>query len=219
MRRFVAALGKAISDTPKVIKFVPFDPGTKMSEATAQDPGGGTQRIVKGAFAAVIGLTQPLPTCDSRVKGTRGERLQGTGGRGRPAECDEAGRADRPQRSAAQGFGGAHYRIAPTRRPHRHGDGRRARQRQPSSLMRWGSTAPSVRQGRSRTASGPNNSRSSPVFCRRTSTNWSRRSRRAAILSECAATAPTTRRRCARRRSESRSQRRQMSRNRPQAWC
>ena len=63
-----AALGKAISDAPKVIKFVPFDPGTKMSEATAQDPGGGTQRIVKGAFAAVIGLTQPLPSAAAASK-------------------------------------------------------------------------------------------------------------------------------------------------------
>jgi len=56
-----AAFGKTTSDAPKVIKFVPFDPGTKMSEATVLDPGGGTQRIVKGAFAAVIGLIQPSP--------------------------------------------------------------------------------------------------------------------------------------------------------------
>ena len=66
--RSAAALGKAISDAPKVIKFVPFDPGTKMSEATAQDPGGGTQRIVKGAFAAVVGLTQPTPTAIAASK-------------------------------------------------------------------------------------------------------------------------------------------------------
>jgi len=57
-----AASGKAASDTPKIIKFVPFDPGTKMSEATVKDPGGGTQRVVKGAFAAVTGLTQASPT-------------------------------------------------------------------------------------------------------------------------------------------------------------
>jgi H+-transporting ATPase len=57
-----AALGKTTSDPLKVIKFVPFDPGTKMSEATVRNLGGGTQRVVKGAFAAVIGLTQPSPT-------------------------------------------------------------------------------------------------------------------------------------------------------------
>jgi H+-transporting ATPase len=56
-----AAAGKSVSDAPKLIKFVPFDPATKMSEATVADPGGGTQRIVKGAFAAVIDLTQPSP--------------------------------------------------------------------------------------------------------------------------------------------------------------
>jgi H+-transporting ATPase len=56
-----AAAKKAASDLPKLVKFVPFDPGTKMSEATATDPGGATVRAVKGAFAAVAGLTQPAP--------------------------------------------------------------------------------------------------------------------------------------------------------------
>ena len=56
-----AALGKAVSGAPKMIKFVPFDPATKMSEATVQDPSGGTQRVVKGAFTTVIGLAQPSP--------------------------------------------------------------------------------------------------------------------------------------------------------------
>ena len=56
-----AAAKKAASDLPKLIKFVPFDPATKMSEATATDPGGATVRAVKGAFAAVAGLTQPSP--------------------------------------------------------------------------------------------------------------------------------------------------------------
>ena len=52
---------KRASDLPKLIKFVPFDPATKMSEATAADAGGATVRAVKGAFAAVAGLTQPSP--------------------------------------------------------------------------------------------------------------------------------------------------------------
>jgi H+-transporting ATPase len=54
-----ASAKKAASDLPKLIKFVPFDPATKMSEATATDPNGATVRAVKGAFAAVAGLTQP----------------------------------------------------------------------------------------------------------------------------------------------------------------
>ena len=53
-----AAARKAASDLPKLIKFVPFDPATKMSEATAAHPSGATARAVKGAFAAVAGLTQ-----------------------------------------------------------------------------------------------------------------------------------------------------------------
>jgi H+-transporting ATPase len=55
-----AALKKSASDLPKLIKLVPFDPATKMSEATAVDSGGGTIRSVKGAFAAVIRLTEPV---------------------------------------------------------------------------------------------------------------------------------------------------------------
>ena len=57
-----AAWGKPVSDVPKMIEFVPFDPATKMSEATVGEPGDGTQRIVKGASAVVIGLAQPSPT-------------------------------------------------------------------------------------------------------------------------------------------------------------
>jgi H+-transporting ATPase len=68
-----AASGKAATDAPKIIKFVPFDPGSKMSEATVQDPGGGTQRIVKGAYAAVIGLTQPSPTAAAASKELEGK--------------------------------------------------------------------------------------------------------------------------------------------------
>jgi H+-transporting ATPase len=54
-----AAAKKAAPDLPKLIKFIPFDPATKMSEATGTDPGGSTVRAIKGAFAAVAGLTQP----------------------------------------------------------------------------------------------------------------------------------------------------------------
>ena len=56
-----AAAKKPASDLPKLVKFVPFDPATKMSEAGATDPGGAAVRVVKGAFAAVAALTQPAP--------------------------------------------------------------------------------------------------------------------------------------------------------------
>jgi H+-transporting ATPase len=60
--RSAAALGKAVADAPKLIAFVPFDPAAKMSEATVADAAGGSQRIVKGAYAEVSGLTQGSPS-------------------------------------------------------------------------------------------------------------------------------------------------------------
>jgi H+-transporting ATPase len=68
-----AALSKAVSDAPRMVKFVPFDPATKMSEATVADPGGGTQRVVKGAFAVVIGLAQPSPPAPAVAKELEGQ--------------------------------------------------------------------------------------------------------------------------------------------------
>ncbi|HYW43018.1 MAG TPA: HAD-IC family P-type ATPase [Bryobacteraceae bacterium] len=56
-----AASQTAASDLPKLSKFVPFDPGTKMSEATAVDSSGADVRVVKGAFAAVTKLAAPTP--------------------------------------------------------------------------------------------------------------------------------------------------------------
>ena len=71
-----AAAKKAVADSPKLIKFTPFDPGTKMSEASATDAGGATVRAVKGAFAVVAALTQPGPDAaktanDLEAKGFR----------------------------------------------------------------------------------------------------------------------------------------------------
>jgi H+-transporting ATPase len=70
-----AAEQKAISDAPKLVKFAPFDPAKKMSEATATDSTGGAQRIVKGAFAVVIGLVQPSPAAVSAAA----KELEGKG--------------------------------------------------------------------------------------------------------------------------------------------
>jgi H+-transporting ATPase len=57
-----AAAGKAVSDAPKLIAFAAFDPGKKMSEATANDATGNPLRIVKGAFSVVAGIAQSSPT-------------------------------------------------------------------------------------------------------------------------------------------------------------
>jgi len=57
-----ASSKKPVSNLPKLTKFVPFDPAKKMSEATATDAKGGVQRIIKGAFAAIVGITAPSPS-------------------------------------------------------------------------------------------------------------------------------------------------------------
>ncbi len=56
-----AVMSKATADLPKLLKFIPFDPATKMSEATATDRGGAGVRVVKGAFAVVAGLAETSP--------------------------------------------------------------------------------------------------------------------------------------------------------------
>jgi H+-transporting ATPase len=68
-----ASLAHNVSDAPKLIKFVPFDPATKMSEATVQAPGGEVQNVVKGAFATVIGLAQPCSTATESSKELEGK--------------------------------------------------------------------------------------------------------------------------------------------------
>jgi H+-transporting ATPase len=56
---------KLASHLPKLATFVPFDPVKKTSQATATDERGGTERIIKGAFAAVAVLTAPSPAAAS----------------------------------------------------------------------------------------------------------------------------------------------------------
>ncbi len=64
----IAAAGKPVPGAPRLIKFIAFDPAKKMSEATVTDATGGPQRIVKGAFAVIIGLAQPSPTATGDAK-------------------------------------------------------------------------------------------------------------------------------------------------------
>ncbi len=56
-----ASQKKLPPDVLKLANFVPFDPAKKTSEATATDAKGEVIRIVKGAFTAVAGLTDPAP--------------------------------------------------------------------------------------------------------------------------------------------------------------
>jgi H+-transporting ATPase len=68
-----AAKGNAVSDAPRMMKFVPFDPATKMSEATVDSLGGGTQRVIKGAYAVVIGLAPSSPTATAAAQELEGK--------------------------------------------------------------------------------------------------------------------------------------------------
>ena len=107
-----ASSQKPASDLPKLTKFVPFDPAKKTSEATATDAKGGVQRIVKGAFTAVVGLTAPSPTAagiaDELEK--QGFRVLAVAA-GPPASMQIIG-LYRAQRSAPDGLDRSHLGTA-----------------------------------------------------------------------------------------------------------
>jgi len=63
-----AASKKVAASAPKLVHFTPFDPETKMSEATAVDPSLGNLRIVKGAFDSICVLASPSPTAHAMAK-------------------------------------------------------------------------------------------------------------------------------------------------------
>ncbi|MGA2566040.1 MAG: HAD-IC family P-type ATPase [Pseudolabrys sp.] len=74
-----AALHNTVAEVPKVTKFVPFDPATKISEARAVDREGSALHVVKGAFAVVHGLAQHSPDAESAAHEleARGHRVLG----------------------------------------------------------------------------------------------------------------------------------------------
>ena len=90
-----AAAGAPASEAPHLVKFVPFDPSVKMSEATvtglARNSAGETQRVVKGAYAVVSGLAEPQPAAASAANGLEGQGFRVL-----------AVRWDRPQRWSLQ---------------------------------------------------------------------------------------------------------------------
>jgi H+-transporting ATPase len=72
----VASAKAKCMDPPTRTAFIPFDPATKMSEATGLDAHGGVLRAVKGAFAAVSALAAPAQNAgkaahDLEAKGFR----------------------------------------------------------------------------------------------------------------------------------------------------
>jgi len=63
----LAATHKPASGLPNLATFLPFDPVKKTSEATTKNTKGGSERIIKGAFTAVVALTSPDPAAAAQV--------------------------------------------------------------------------------------------------------------------------------------------------------
>jgi len=59
--RDATAKSKDAAPKLRLVKFIPFDPATKRAEANVAESGGGTQRILKGAYSVVSALAPPLP--------------------------------------------------------------------------------------------------------------------------------------------------------------
>ncbi len=72
-----AASHKSASDLPKLTKFTPFDPATKMSEATGTAADGASVRIVKGAFSVIVALAPAATDASTIANGleTKGYRV------------------------------------------------------------------------------------------------------------------------------------------------
>ncbi len=62
-----AALRHSVTNEPRLVNFLPFDPALKRSEATVREANGTVARVVKGAFAIVQELSQPSPACSAIV--------------------------------------------------------------------------------------------------------------------------------------------------------
>ena len=102
----VAAAVKTVADAPTRVEYIPFDPAKKMSEARATDSSGAPQRIVKGAYAVVAGLTPPSPASAAAAKDleAKGFRVLAVGA-GPPAALQLVGLialSDPPRADSAQ---------------------------------------------------------------------------------------------------------------------
>jgi H+-transporting ATPase len=197
-----AAARAVATGLPKLSKFVPFDSATKMSEAMVVDANGATVRAVKGAFAAVMGLAPSLPDALAAAN-----ELEAQGFRvlavavGPPEALKLAGiiaLSDPPRSDSAALIAELH--TLGVRTVMLTGDAAATAAIVARAVGLEGAVCP---PGPIPDRVRPKISRSSQASFPRESTSSSRRSRRAATRSGCAATAPTTRRRCARRRWES----------------
>ena len=109
----LAATGK-VRTVCALVNFVPFDPVTKMSEAAAaEDLRGGMHRIVKGAFAAVIGLAPASPAAASAAQELEEQGFRVLAVAAGPPNAMKLAGTDRAQRSAAKRIRSPPHRRAP----------------------------------------------------------------------------------------------------------
>jgi magnesium-transporting ATPase (P-type) len=196
----LAASQKTATNLPKLTVFVPFDPVKKTSEATATDPEGSSERIIKGAFTAVVALTAPSPCRGRYRRRTREARLSSFGSCRGSASIQPDHWIDCPQRSAADRLDLSYLGVEWSRRAHSHGDRRCSGHSRNRRSRGWiaGSSLP-ARQTTGR-HSNRKTSRSLQAFFRKANLTSLRRSRRADIQLGCVAMAPMMRLRCARHR-------------------
>jgi H+-transporting ATPase len=103
--RAAASKASEIAGLPVLIRFVPFDPAVKMSEATAAERTGAAVRIVKGAFAVIAALSRSSPEAVDAAAAleAQGYRVLGVAA-GPPEKMQLAGLvalSDPPRRDAA----------------------------------------------------------------------------------------------------------------------
>jgi len=70
---WAVASGDIKATALKLTDFTPFDPAKKMSEASATDSSGATLKIVKGAYAVIAALAEPLPAAAAQASELEGK--------------------------------------------------------------------------------------------------------------------------------------------------
>jgi len=68
VRAAATATPVRLADTPQLLNFTPFDPATKMAEATISGPAGAPQRVVKGAPSVVLALAPASTDAAAQLK-------------------------------------------------------------------------------------------------------------------------------------------------------
>jgi len=71
-----ASAAKPVAPSCSLVRFTPFDPALRMSEATVKNAAGASLRVIKGAFASVAGLAAPSPGAAALEKALEAQSLR-----------------------------------------------------------------------------------------------------------------------------------------------